>query len=502
MTTSKEIEAKILRYYHVEKWFVGTIAKQLHLHHNTVKRVLVQAGASKPENFNKLSIIDPYLPMIYKTLKEFPGLTASRLYAMVCERGYTGGPDHFRHVIALHRPKKFAEAYLRLRTLAGEQAQVDWGHFGKIEIGKAKRPLMAFVIVLSYSRKIFLRFYLNQQTSNFLRGHEDAFYAWGGIPKVILYDNLKSAVIERVGNAIKFNPMLLDFAAHYHFEPRPVAVARGNEKGRVERAIRYIRSNFFAARKWKNIEDLNVQAIEWCDGIAANRPCPEDQNNSVKDAFGLEKPKLLQLPDNKFPTDERVEVKIGKTPYVRFDLNDYSVPFKHVRQTVTVVASINKVTIISASDIIASHARSYDRGLQIEDTSHINELTEYKAQAKKARGKNKLFKCVPSSEQYLEIAAQQQYNLGFTIMHLLKIMDTYGAVELEAAISEVIATSCKDLASIKVILERRREERQAPPPIPIPLPNDERVNNLYVKPHDLKQYDNLSSNEDGDKHDY
>jgi transposase len=418
---------------------------------------------------------------------------------MVCERGYTGGPDHFRHVIALHRPKKSAEAYLRLRTLPGEQAQVDWGHFGKIETGKAKRPLMAFVMVLSYSRKIFLRFYLNQQTSNFLRGHEDAFDTWGGIPKVILYDNLKSAVLERTGNAIKFNPTLLDFAAHYHFEPRPVAVARGNEKGRVERAIRYIRSNFYAARKWKNIEDLNAQATEWCNGIAANRPCPEDKHMAVKDAFDLEKPKLLQLPDNKYPTDERVEVKIGKTPYARFDLNDYSVPFKYVRQTVTVVASISKVSIISSSDTIASHARSYDKGLQIEDESHIKELTTYKAHAKKDRGKNRLFKSVPSSEQYLEIAAQQQYNLGFTIMHLLKIMDTYGAAELEAAISEVISTPCKELASIKIILERRREERQQPPPIAIPLPDDERINNLSVTPHDLKKYDDLTSNEDGEK---
>ena len=101
---------------------------------------------------------------------------------MVCERGYTGGPDHFRHLISLHRPRRYAEAYLRLKTLPGEQAQVDWGHFGHVEIGKAKRPLMAFVMVLSYSRKIFLQFYLNdQRMANFLRGHEAAFTAWGGL---------------------------------------------------------------------------------------------------------------------------------------------------------------------------------------------------------------------------------------------------------------------------------------------------------------------------------
>ena len=123
-----------------------------------------------------------------ETLGRFPNLTASRLYSMACERGYTGGPDHFRHQIALHRPQPMPEAYLRLRTLPGEQAQVDWAHFGSITIGKAKRSLMAFVMVLSYSRKIFLRFYLDARMSNFLRGHEAAFQSFGGVPKVLLYD--------------------------------------------------------------------------------------------------------------------------------------------------------------------------------------------------------------------------------------------------------------------------------------------------------------------------
>jgi len=107
---------------------------------------------------------------------------------------------------------------------------------------------MAFVMVLSYSRQIFLRFFLNARLESFLRGHLAAFEAWNGCPRVILYDNLRSAVLERHGDAIRFHPTLLEFATHYHYEPRPVAVARGNEKGRVERAIRYVRDNFFAAR--------------------------------------------------------------------------------------------------------------------------------------------------------------------------------------------------------------------------------------------------------------
>ena len=141
MVTPPDIEAQILRYYHVEKWRVGTIAGQLHVHHSVVKRVLAQAGLPRIGPPARPSQIDAYLPFIRQTLETFPTLTASRLYGMVRERGYRGSPDHFRHVIACHRPRPPAEAYLRLRCLPGEQAQVDWGHFGHLEIGRARRPL-------------------------------------------------------------------------------------------------------------------------------------------------------------------------------------------------------------------------------------------------------------------------------------------------------------------------------------------------------------------------
>jgi len=180
-----------------------------------VRRVLAEAGLPRVGPPSRPSMIDAYLPFIRQTLESFPTLTASRLYVMAYERGYRGSPDHFRHLIACHRPRQKAEAYLRLRCLPGEQAQVDWGHFGHLEIGRARRPLMAFVLVLSYSRQIFLRFFLDARMENFLRGHVAAFEAWQGVPRVLLYDNLKSAVLERRGDAIRFYPTLLSFAGHY-----------------------------------------------------------------------------------------------------------------------------------------------------------------------------------------------------------------------------------------------------------------------------------------------
>ena len=323
MTIPPEIEAQILRYYHAEHWRIGTIAKQLRVHRDTVTRVLNQADLPGPEKLPRPSKIEPYLPFILETLAKFPTLRASRLHAMVQERGYRGGQSRFRHIIACHRPRPPAEAYLRLRTLPGEQAQIDWAHFGHLVIGRARRPLMAFVAVLSFSRQIFLRFFLDARMENFLRGHVDAFAAWNAVPRVILYDNLRSAVLERRGDAIRFNPTLLDFAGHYRYEPRPVAIARGNEKGRVERSVRYVRDGFFAGRQFADVDELNAQADAWCYGASADRRCPDQHAVTVREAFAEEAPHLLKLPDNPYPVVERVTVWVGKTPYVRFDQNDY-----------------------------------------------------------------------------------------------------------------------------------------------------------------------------------
>jgi transposase len=230
--TTKETEAEVVRLFHGEKWPIGTIAAQLGVHHTTVQRVLSQVGVERKVVAPRTSVVDPYVPFILEQLEKYPKLRASRLYGMIKERGYPGAADHFRTIVRRLRPRKPAEAFQRLRTLPGEQAQVDWAHFGKLRVGRATRPLWAFVMVLSYSRRIFLRFFPGASMPFFLQGHTEAFAYFGGVARVLLYDNLKSAVIERRGDAVRFNPMLLDLSANYRFEPRPVAVARGNEKGR------------------------------------------------------------------------------------------------------------------------------------------------------------------------------------------------------------------------------------------------------------------------------
>ena len=151
---SRALEAEIVRLHHTEHWPVGTIAVQLRVHHATVRRVLAQAGVPMAQKIVRPSMVEPYRAFIVETLTKYPTLRASRLYAMVRERGYPGAPDHFRALVARLRPRPAAEAYLRLRTLPGDQGQVDWAFFGKLTVGRALRPLMAFVMVLSYSRHV------------------------------------------------------------------------------------------------------------------------------------------------------------------------------------------------------------------------------------------------------------------------------------------------------------------------------------------------------------
>ena len=492
---SKEAESEVVRLYHAEKWPIGTIAAQLGIHHTTVQRVLRHVGVEPKVVAPRPSVVDPYVPYILEQLGKYPRLHASRLFVMLKERGYPGGPDHFRRIVGRLRPKKPAEAFQRLRTLPGEQAQVDWAHFGKLQVGRAQRTLWAFVLVLSYSRRIFLRFFPGAAMPFFIRGHVDAFAEVGGVPRVVLYDNLKSAVLERQGDAIRFHPMLLGLSTHYRFEPRPVAVARGNEKGRVERAIRYIRDAFFEARKFHDLADLNRQALDWTHTYALDRSWVEDRGRTVREAYEEERGALLELPDEPFPAFERVEVEIGKTPYGRFDLNDYSVPHDRTQRTLVAFADLDTVRFMDGNDIVASHARSWDRGQQVEHPEHVQRLVEEKRRSREHRGLDRLSKAAFSAKGFLGVIAQRGGNVGNTTARLLHLLDEVGATELEEALVEAIEKDTLHVGAVRQIVDRRRTQRGLPPPVSIPVTRGEHAE-LVVTPHALATYDVLKKEVD------
>ena len=497
MTIPPELEAKILQKHKAEKWPVGTISNQLEVHHEAVERVIREDGLPKP-HFIRTSKLEPYIPFVIEQWEKYPKLPASKMYRMTCARGYSGSESHFRAYTRKFKPRRAAEAYLRRKTLKGEEGQVDWAHFGKVKIGNAIRKLYAFIIVLSWSRRIYLRFFLGMQMANFLLGHKLAFELFGGIPRRILYDNLKSVVRERIGDAVRFNPVFLRFAGHYAFEPRPVGIARGNEKGRVERAIRYVRSSFWHGCEWSSIEDLNYQAERWAIDVAGKRPCPENNSISVAAAFDVERRFLLPLPNNPFPTLERKELKARKQPYVRFDLNDYSVPHKCVGKQLVLLADEDKVRLLDGEEVVAEHKRSFSKKEQIENPKHIKELVESKRRAKEDTEKNRLAHTVPLSQELLAALAQRGESLKGCIRDFLKLLDEHGAEKLEKAMQEALQSQTPHPNSVRTILEQWRLKEGQPAPIPITLPDDPRIRNIAVRPHPLSSYDTVE--EDTEEH--
>src|SRR3989441_11107734 len=432
--------AEIRRLFYAEHWPIGTVADALGVHHETVRRAINRARGIHPGLQIRPSGLDPYKAFIATTLEQYPRLRATRLCAMLRERGYPGSAVQVRRYVRIVRPTARTEAFFRLDTLVAEQGQVDWGNFGALQIGSAWRVLSCFVLVLSWSRAVYARFALDQTLESFLRGHVEAFAALGGVPRTLLYDNLKSVVLERFGEHIRFHPRLLELAAHYHLAPQPCAVARGNEKGRVERMIQYLRHAFFAARRFASIDDLNAQLAQWIADTAHQRPVPGDPTGRrVSDALDEERPCLLPLPAHPFSCDLVRAVSSGKTPYLRFDSNDYSIPHTLIRRPLTLVASEHQVRILDGPTEVAGHARTYDRGQRIETEAHLAGLTAAKRRAQELPRRDRLGQAGPHAATFLDALARRGERLAHHTTLLLRLLDEYDPGELDAALADALA---------------------------------------------------------------
>ena len=486
-----ELHAQIRRLFFAEHWRFNTIAAQLGVHHDTVRRAIESERFIRPGTQVRPSALDPYKAFILSTLEHYPRLRATRLWAMVRERGYPGSAIQVQRYVRTVRPAARTEAYLRLDTLPGEQAQVDWGNFGSLRVGSTTRLLSGFVLVLSWSRACYARFALDQTLESFLRGHVEAFAALGGVPRTILYDNLKSVVLERVGDHIRFHPRLLELAGHYHFAPQPCAVARGNEKGRVERFIGFLRHAFFAARSFASVADLNTQLARWIAEVAHARPVPTRRDQRVAEALAEEQPRLLPLPEHPFSCDLVRAVSSGKTPYIRFDGNDYSIPHTLVRRPLTLIASEHQVRLLDGAIEIARHARRYDRGQRLEDDAHLAGLVAAKRHAHDLRGRDRLRHACPHAEAFVEALAVRGHPLAAETTRLLRLLDQAGAPALDAALAEALGRSAISAASVAHVLDHRRRARRLPPLIDLVLPADPRVRDLRITPHAASAYDTL-----------
>jgi len=485
---SPEMRAQIRRYFYAEHWKIGTIARELNVHPDAVRNA-IEAERFKSVRPIRSSIVDPYLAFIQQTLEQHPRLRATRIHAMIRDRGYAGGIGQLRRAVARLRPQP-REAFLQLQTFAGEQGQVDWAHFGHVTVGRAKRALSCFVMTLSYSRALYLEFFFDQTMENFLRGHVHAFAFFHGQPRVILYDNLKSVVLERRGNHIAFHPRLIELSAHYHFAPRPCQVRAGNQKGRVERAIRYVRDSFWAGRGFTTLAECNRQAWLWRDEIAHQRPWPGGDHRSVGDVFEEERPRLLPHALHPFPTDRIETVQSRKTIYVRFDLNQYSIPPSAVGRQLTLAASDTHLRILDGASEIAHHRRSYDRGDVVLDSAHQDAVLETKRKAIHSRPAGRLEQLVPEAKTLLDQAFAHGESAAREASRLTQLLEEYGVTALRGAIREALERSTPRASSVAFLLRRLPRLR----PVAIDLSRHPEAQSLDVRPHDLEIYDELANN--------
>jgi hypothetical protein len=303
-------------------------------------------------------------------------------------------------------------------------------------------------------------------------------------------------VLERRGDAIHFNPRILELCAHYHFSARPCQVRAGNQKGRVERVIRYIRESFFAARPFTTLEDFNRQALQWRDREAHGRPWPGGDHRTVAEAFAEEQPRLLPLPAHRFDTDLLVPVRSGKTIYVRFDLNDYSIPPAAVGRQLVLAVSESTVRILDGSQEIARHRRTYDRRQQVLDPAHQEELLKEKRKALGSTRGSRLSQAVPESEALLDAAFRRGESAGQQTTQLLNLLDLYGARELRAAVCEALERQTPRASSVAFILSKRRRSNKRQSPSPVDLSRHPELENLSVTPHNLETYDDLAKDDD------
>lgn len=320
------------------------------------------------------------------------------------------------------------------------------------------RKFSCFVMVLSYSRMLYLEFTLSQKIDAFIQAHINAFRFFGGIPKKILYDNLKSVVLFRMGEEIGFNRHFMDFVGYYLFEPRLCRPYRGSDKGKVESGIKYVKGNFLAGREFKDLEDLEMQGIDWRDNTANVRIHGTTHKRPV-DRFKEEESKLLPLPQRDYDPIIPVPVKSSPDCRIKFDSNIYSVPSRFTRKTLTVKATKYEVFIYYKERLIASHRRSFGKYRIIEDPRHCQRLLERKKMAIESKVKDEFISLGEEARPYLEGLIKRNCNLSRELAQILKLRHIYGRTEVLGAILRALRYEAFGASYIENIIITNRTKR-------------------------------------------
>jgi transposase len=461
------------------------IAAELQLSRPTVQKWIPRTTYERRSTAQRPSKLDSFKGQIVALLERHP-YTAQQVLQEIRTKGYAGGYSILKEFVQLVRPVR-KPAFLMLEFAAGQCAQVDWGSYGFITVGSARRRLSFFVMVLCYSRMIYIEFTLSQGMEQFLSCHRHALEFFGGAPAKIMIDNLKTGVLEHpAGMEARFNPRYLDFAAHYGFTPVACQVRKGNEKGRVENGVGYVKKNFLNGLEIPSFSALNPAARQWRDTVANVRMHGETHCKPLE-RFAQDKPLLRPLPA--VPYDCAVVQPTGANGCCRvvLDTNRYTVPYLYASQKLTLKIYPDQLFLYHNEKLVATHTRSYDRRQDIRSPDHIQELLVHRHRAREQTFLQAFLSLGPQADLYARKLQEKRLNTPHHIQKIVALSQLYGSGKVARALDDALTFEAYGCEYIANILEQR--ERQPTVPSPLHLTRRQDLLDLDLPPADLNLYE-------------
>ena len=480
--------------HRVDKLTVAQIARAVSLDARTVHRWLDEPRFRARATAARPSKLDPYKGYIVRLL-EHHRYSAVQIRQRLREAGYDGGLTIVKDYVRQVRPVR-APAFLTLHFAPGECAQVDWGHYGSVRVGNTRRRLSFFVMVLCYSRMMYVEFTVSQTLEHFLGCHLNAFEFFDArVPARIMIDNLRSAVLQRsVGQAPVFHPRYADFARHHRFEIAPCNVGAGHEKGRVEAGVGYVKKNFLAGLDIPHFHALNPACRHWLDTVANVRIHGETRKRPVE-MFAEERDRLQRLPELVYDIGSVHTVRASNRFRVTFETNRYSVPAEYASARLTLKSYPDRLCIYHRDRLVARHRRSYERHRDFEHPDHPRVLLEQRRKARTQRVLQRFVSLTARADEYYQELAQRRFNPIHHVRKIVALSEVYGTEATARALDDAFELGAFSSDYITNLLEARA--RTLPEPSALLLTRRADLLDLELPEPDLSLYDPSGGIPDG-----
>jgi len=461
------------------------IAGEMRLGRDTVKKYLASPEVTIAARKPKRSKLDTYCDQIDSLLEEYPLIQAPVVLQRLQEKEFDGRITIVRDYLRKRREDvlKNRQAFIRFESAPGKQMQIDWGHFDALPYGATKRKLYALAVIESYSRMLYVQFTHSQRQEVLHQALLNAFRFFGTSPEEIVVDNMLTAVTERWGRLIRFNDAFLDFLRPFKITPMACNVRSPQEKGKIERSIQYIRQNFWPARTFTDLMDVQNQVNQWRDTIA-NVRIHQTTGEKPQDRFAKVIP--IPLPEGLPDCRETETVLVHKDFAVIFDGNQYTAPPWTVGKYLILKADYNTVALYHLQKQVTAHFRSWERKQRIELPSHREQVKKLQNKLWRQRDIALLSSLCPEAVDYLSAIALARQPVQKTAAILLTLKDAYGEEALICAVRKAIAHKAYGAEYIRNILHQESTPKKQHPPVKL---KNEELNNLRLAVPSLAEYD-------------